>query len=154
MAKKEKLSLEQRIDLWKSLGRGIIELSKSHKSIGYGLSSLGLLFLGKTKILSCGVVGTLQGVNTYLAISDVVEEGDSGMFGIGGMGETIAKGAASISIGALWGFECEQGRQKYGSGNQESPTSPKMPVKEYIEEKIPWWPGKYYQEGVEAVLGV
>lgn len=114
MAKKDELTREQKLDLLKGLGRGVIDLAKNNKAAGYTLSSLILLALGKTRILSCAAVGTLQGVNTYIAISDVVEEaGDAGFFGIGGMGETIAKGGASIGIGALWGLECERGRTRY-----------------------------------------
>ena len=116
MAKKDELTREQKLDLIKGAGKGIIDLAKSNKALGYTLASLTLLALGKAKILSCGVVGTLQGVNTYIAISDVVEEsGDAGFFGIGGMGETIAKGGTAIGIGALWGYECEQGKSRYST---------------------------------------
>ena len=116
MAKKKGLSDKQRteiLDTAKSLGRGIIDIMKSGPVPRYALTSLGLLALGKAKLVSCGVVGTLQGVNTYLAISEVVEEADSSFFGIGGMGETLAKGGTSVMIGALWGAECELGKQKY-----------------------------------------
>lgn len=114
MAKKDELTREQKIELLKGLGKGIVELATHNKAAGYTLSSLILLALGKTRILSCAAVGTLQGVNTYIAISDVVEEaGDAGFFGIGGMGETIAKGGTSLAIGALWGLECETGRTRY-----------------------------------------
>jgi len=119
MAKK-KYTTEQRLDLLKGFGKGLSELMKSNKAAGYAVTSLGILLLGKAKLISCGVTGTLQGVATYIAIADTVEEDvDAGFFGIGGMGETIAKGAASISIGALWGLECESGRQRYRSGNGE-----------------------------------
>lgn len=114
--KLEPLTTEQWIDLLKSTGKGIMDLAKSNKIAGYTLTSLAILGLGKANLLSCGVVGTLQGVNTYIAISEMVEEDvDSGFFGLGGTGETIAKGMTSLGIGALWGFECESGKQKYSN---------------------------------------
>lgn len=111
--KEPKLTRQERIDILTSMATAITELSKSSKAFSYTLTSLGLLALGKARILSPGVTGTLQGVNTYIAISDVVEEGDSGFFGVGGMAELAAKGGSSIAIGALWGLECER-RTGYG----------------------------------------
>lgn len=161
MAKK-KLTTEQRLDLAKGFGKGVIELLKSNKAAGYAATSLAILLLGKAKLISCGVTGTLQGVTTYIAISDTVEEGDGGFFGVGGMGETIAKGGTSIGIGALWGLECESGKHRYSSyvnGNESGPSFSEAgySLREYTEKhkarplpeggvspggevKVWWWP--------------
>lgn len=120
MAKKDEFTREQKFELIKGLGRGLVETLKQPIP-AYTVTSLAILALGKAKVLSCGVVGTLQGVNTYLAISQQVEEaGDAGFFGIGGMGETLAKGGASITIGSLWGMECALGRQHYDPSSSET----------------------------------
>jgi len=123
MAKKKPqlLTTEQRLDLLKSFGHGVVEIMKQPVP-AYLLSSLAILGLGKAKVLSCGVVGTIQGVNTYLAISQQIDESDGGIFGIGQVGETMAKGGTSVLIGALWATECSGGKQRYSPGNGSAPT--------------------------------
>lgn len=142
----KKMTTEQKLDLWKSIGRGFVDLVKDNKTAQYAATSLGLLALGKAKILPCRVVGTLQGVNTYIAISDVVEEGNFGFL------ESIAKGGGSIGIGALWANQVkdncfqEEGdwlRDVFGIGRGDiDPTPPPgiTAAQRYDYCKKRWWP--------------
>lgn len=103
--KKEEWTREQKLELLKGLGKGVIELAKSSKVISYGLSSLTILALGKAKILPCHIAGTLQAVTTYLAISDVIDEGGGSVFDIKSLVTEAAKGTAGVAIGDMWASE-------------------------------------------------
>lgn len=127
MAKKKdkEWTKEERISMLKSIGKGLVEILKQPVP-GYMLSSLTLLALGKARLLPCGIVGTLQGVNTYLAISQQVEEGDLGFL------ETAAKGGTAVTIGALWAQEVGKSKKEcviVGEGGiVPTPVSPFEPL--------------------------
>jgi len=119
-SKEEKrLERKERTDLLKSIGRGFIEFNKSSKVASYATTSLILLALGKLKIISPAVCGTLQGVNTYIAISEQVEEAGTGFFNVGGGLELAAKGGTATLIGVLWGAEAGGVRGESGDDQTE-----------------------------------
>lgn len=120
--KKDRLTRQERIDLLKAVGKGIIELTKAGPVPRYAVTTLGLYALGRTCLIPTGLISGIQGVNTIIAISEVTE--DTGMFS--GITNSVLSGSGGVAAGLLMedalSKKCNKDKRTFGTRERESIT--------------------------------
>lgn len=94
--KEKKLTRAERIDIIKAVGKGILDLANSGPVPRYTITTLGLYALGRTCIIPPILAGSIQGINTIMAVEEVTEDS-----GIGGITKTFVSGGSGIAAGVL-----------------------------------------------------
>lgn len=98
VSKKEKsIRRDKALDRLGSLGETLVDIMKAGPGPRYALTTLGLYAIGKTCAVPCGLLGSIQGINTVIAISEVQEE--SGI--LSGITGPLLSAGSGVAAGVL-----------------------------------------------------